>query len=675
MSSSALMSIGVRAMFADYAQMQTTGNNIANANVQGYSRQTVDLATSQGQFTGAGFFGKGVDVVTVQRASDKFLTMQSAAAKSLASMDDARATQLKQLQNVFPTGDTGMGAAMGDFLNAFVDVANSPSDASARQVVLQRAQEVASRFSAAGNQIQALQSGVSQDLKESVAQVNTLSSQVADLNARIAALRGLGQTPNDLLDKRDQAIKQIASFVDVSTVAADDGSLGVFIAGGQRMVLGGASQPLAITPDTEDPSRSALSIVDSGVSRQLDTSTLAGGSIAGLLKFQNDDLVDARNSLGQMAAAFADRVNTLQRYGIDLGSPPGPGAPIFATGAPQAVPASSNVRGANGDFATAATITITDATQLQASDYALASDPAAAGSFVVTRQSDGMKFSMVPDATMTGGYRYTRLADGAQLGDSMDGIRIGFTGAAPAATDRFLLKPVGAAAANMSLVLQDPRGIAAASPMTATMGVANTGTATVRSLEVVSPTNDPSLTGSISFTSGTGDYAWTLKDASGAVVQSGTGTWTAGQPIAINGAQLQLDGVPAQGDTIAIDKTLHPEDDNGNAKGFVALADETFVGRTKQLDGSLRPGDTVTDAYAAAIGDVGVRVQGAQTAAQISAGASANADSAVTEKTGVNIDEEAARLIQYQQSYQAAAKVLQVAQSTFDTMLQLAGAG
>jgi len=125
MSSSALMTIGMRAMFADYASMQTTGHNIANANTPGYSRQTVNLATSGGQFSGAGFFGKGVDVSSVQRASNKFLTMQAQAANSMASMDDARAGQLQQLQNVFPTGATGMGAAMGDFLNSFVDLATA----------------------------------------------------------------------------------------------------------------------------------------------------------------------------------------------------------------------------------------------------------------------------------------------------------------------------------------------------------------------------------------------------------------------------------------------------------------------------------------------------------------------------------------------------------------------
>ncbi len=217
MSSSALMSIGVRAMFANYASMQTTGHNIANAQTPGYSRQTVQLQTSGGQQTGAGFFGKGVDVVTVQRASDAFLTTQAQVASSMSAMDGARSSNLQQLETVFPPGDSGTGAAVGNFMNAFVDLANSPADSSARQVILSDAAEVAGRFSTAGDQLDRLQSGVTADLRSSVAEVNRMAAQVATLNGSIAALRSSSSAPNDLLDQRDQLVKQIGNLVKVST--------------------------------------------------------------------------------------------------------------------------------------------------------------------------------------------------------------------------------------------------------------------------------------------------------------------------------------------------------------------------------------------------------------------------------------------------------------------------
>jgi len=670
MTSSALMSIGMRAMFANYSSMQTTGHNIANAQTPGYSRQTVELQTSGGQQSGAGFFGKGVDVVTVRRASDAFLDAQSRVASSMAAMDDARSTNLQQLETVFPPGDTGMGAAVGTFMNSFVDLANSPSDSSARQVILTDAAELADRFSTAGAQLDRLQQGVTQDLRNSVAQVNQYASQIAKLNGDIAGLHGSGQSPNDLLDQRDQLVKQLGNLVKVSTITADDGSMGVFIASGQRLVLGAEAQQLAVTPDPANSGRSTISISDSGILRELSTDLLVGGSISGLVKYQNQDLVAARNQLGQMAAAVAARVNTVQGFGLDQGSPPGAGDPIFAVGGPIAIPDAHNARNAAGGFAAQVSLTVTDGSQLKASDYTLAADPASAGSYVVTRGSDGVKFSMAPAAS--GGFQYTRQSDGAAMGASIDGFQISFTGT-PAATDTFELEPVGRAAIGMVRTLDDPDGIAAASPMTAVLGVNNKGTATVASLSVVDPSNDPNLTAAISFTDASGNYAYTLTDPSGVVTASGSGTWTPGQPIKLDGFALDLNGVPAAGDTLSVAKTAHPESSNGNALAMVALRDEAFVGRDMQIDGSLRDGETATDAYASLLANVGVRVQSARTASTISAATSEQADAAVANKSGVNLDEEAGRLIQFQQGYQAAAKVLQVAQAIFDTLLQMAG--
>jgi flagellar hook-associated protein 1 FlgK len=644
MGSSTLMSIGVRAMFANYAALQTTGHNIANANVEGYSRQSVELETAKGQFTGAGFFGKGVDVATVTRAHDQFLTREAAVARSMAEADRTRLEQLSRLEALFPPGEAGLGHATTEFLNAMVDVASNPSDASARQVVLSRAGELAERFASVGRQLDALQSGVTQDLQNSVASVNELAQRLASLNGQIAAAQGSGQSPNDLLDERDRLLGELSGFVQVTTVAADDGTLGVFVAGGQRLVLGKEAAQLTVTPDAYDPARQAIAIVEGGQPRPLESALLGAGSLGGLVRFQNEDLTAARSSVGLMAAAIAERVNDQQALGLDLRNPPGAGAPIFAVGAPQALPASTNARDASGNFVAGVSLAVADVTALQASEYELRADPANAGRYLLTRLSDGTVQSIAS-------------------GDTVDGLTITVGTPAPAAGDRFLLQPFARAAGGMRLALDDPRGIAAASPVEALRGVANTGTAAVDSLRVVSPAVDPNQTASIAFTTASGDYSWELRDrTTNALLSSGTGTWQAGQPIALNGFELRLNGIPAAGDTFTVRKTAYPGTNNGNALALVGLRDETFAG-----------GRTATDAYAQLMSGVGVKVQGARSAADISASVLREAEAQRDSVAGVNLDEEAARLLQFQQSYQAAAKVLQVAQSVFDTLIQTAG--
>jgi flagellar hook-associated protein 1 FlgK len=664
MSVASLLSIGSRAMTANYAALQVTGNNIANSNTAGYSRQSVELETAGGQFSGSGFFGKGVNVATVTRAHSDFLTREAATSSSIAASDAARSDQLQQLESVFPTGAAGIGYAAATAFSAFADVASNPQDASARQVALARVGDLAAQFRSASDQLDSLQSGVTVDLKTAVKSVNTLTQQIADLNRQIANAKGTGHDPNDLLDQRDSAINDLSQYVQVTTVAADDGSTSVFMSGGQKLVLGGNATTLAAVPDVYDPSKVQLGITESGSTRAFPPGFVTAGSIAGLLQFQNTDLADARNQLGQMATAIAGRLNQQQALGLDLGQPPGSGAPLLSVGAPLVAPASTNAQAGgvpvasyvNGSGARvpSVSLTIVNSDALQASNYELFADPAGApGTYQLTRLSDGTSQSVASGAIV-------------------DGFRVDVVNPAPAARDRFLLQPVAPAVANIQRVLDDPKGIAAASPVTGTVASTNTGTAAVASLQATSPALNPNLTATLTFTDNVGGYSYSLVDTTGALpTTNGTGTWIAGQPIQLNGWSLDLNGVPRSGDAISVQKTAFPGGDNGNANALLGLRDVPFIGQQTLSNGTVVAGQTATDAYATALANIGVRVQSAKSSADQSASIAADAKTAQASKSGVNLDEEAARLIQYQQSYQAAAKMLQVAQSLFATLLQV----
>lgn len=664
MGASPLMTLGMRAMAANYAALQVTGHNIANANVQGYSRQRVELATALGQFSGAGYFGKGSDVETVTRSHNAFLSREALTTRSLASMDAARLNQLNQLETVFPPGENGLGYSTMQFLNAMSDLASRPGDTSSRQVVLARAEEMASRFASASGRVDQMQQLLREDLKTTVATVNELTKNIASVNQQIAAVRGLGQPPNDLLDERDRLIGQLSDQIKVSTVMADDGTIGIFAGGGQRLVLGAEAQPLKVVDSPSDASRAAIAIMDNGMPLRLEQSTLGAGRLAGLLKFQDKDLVDAQLLIGQMAAAMAGAVNAQQRLGMNLHPPAGsvPAADLFQIGSPRAVPMAGNQKDASGAYVAQVGLGITDPSQLKASEYELRADPAGApGVWQLTRLSDGVVRNVAN-------------------GDEVDGFRLDIGTPAPSATDKFLLQPVTRAASTMAALLRDPRDIAAASQLTATVGSGNIGTASIAALTVTDNTVNPQHTASISFTNDSGAYAWELRDRdTNALVSSGTGNWTAGQPLPsppdapINGFQVQLSGVPRSGDTLTIEKTTNPASNNGNALALAALRDQTLVGRSLAPDGSYIGGATGTDAYASAMADIGVRVQGATAVSSISSSLATQAEQTRSSDAGVNLDEEAAKLIEFQQSYQAAAKVLQVAQSLFETLLQTAG--
>jgi flagellar hook-associated protein 1 len=519
-----LFAVGTRAMGVNAAMLSSVSNNISNANTEGYSRQEVKLETESSTATGHGFMGRGVRIATIDRASDPYLTSQANQTASLASADVSRLAQLRLLENALPLGESGIGYAAGEMLNAFVDIANQPQDLSARLVMLSKAEELSSRMQAASSQLVTAQAGIVTDLQGAVVQVNALAEQLATTNTRILASNSSGHTPNDLMDQRDLLVKKLNELIQISTINAPDGTASVFV-GGQNLVQSNFAETLTVSRNEFDQSMAGLSISDQGNTIDLEEESLMqGGRIGGLLQVQNNDLVDIRNQIGQMAAAIAWSVNQQQALGIDLSSPAQAGSPIFKVGEPQVLASVNNV---SPPDTLPLNLSVVDARYLQASDYSLVADADNPGQYIVTRLSDGHVNTLVD-------------------GDTFDGLQLNITDTINNA-DKFLLRPVGVAALQMTRVLDKPSGIAAASPFTAVTQAANTGTASVESLTIkaqpdsaLPPSNGDAI--SIVFTSASGDYE--LQSPPGSAIQ--TGTWSAGQAIAYNGFELKLNGVPSR---------------------------------------------------------------------------------------------------------------------------------
>ncbi len=635
MATTSLMTLGTQAVFAAYAQLQTTGNNIANANTPGYSRQAVQLATAGSSgYTGAGYFGRGVTVSTVARAANMFLGSQAVAAGSTAAADGAQRDMLSQLEKLFVGGSAGLGAAATQIFNAFADVAAAPGDLSARQAVLGRLEDFASLARASSSQIEVLQAQVKADVAGGVAEVNALAASLGRLNLSIAAATRSGQSPNDLLDQRDQLVQRIGQQVQVHSYIGADETANVFVGSGQSLVLGGVSHALVAQADAADASHVSLGVAIAGQTTPLGSDTIGDGRLGGLMRFQDQDLADARGRLGQLVAGLAGAVNQQQGFGLDLqGSA---GTPLFGLTGPRAQPAAGNARDASGAFVASVGLAIVDFSALKASDYQLVADPANAGQYSVTRLADGQLFQPV--------------ADGAVI----DGFRVTVGANAPAPGESFLLKPVSGAAADLTVLLKNPRGLAAANPVTAVLGAANSGTASVMALTIVAAPAAPYAPFTVRFVDDNGGYE--VLDAGNNPLA--TGSYSSGQPIQLDGISLALAGQAKTGDRISVAPTSHPAASNGNALRFDSLAASPLI-----------DGQTAADAYANTLSAIGVRMQGAAAAADTSSTVAQQASAALGGAVGVNLDEEAARLLQFQQSYQAAAKMLQTAQTMFDAIL------
>lgn len=647
-----LLNVGSRALLANQAALQTAGHNIANVSTPGYSRQTVVLQTVQGQFTGGGYIGKGVDVQTIQRNHSELLTRQSTAASAVDAGDTVRMDRLRQLQEVFSGGASGIGASINDMMNALSDVVSAPTDLTARSVALTRMDETAARMRDASQRLDEIGYTVAEQLKGSMVAVNSLAKNIAGINEQIARAKGNGQPANDLLDQRDQLIRELNQHIQTSQVAADDGTVSVFVAGSQPLVLGNQAATLSI----DDPidfgagsGKKVLSFLAPGSSTkvELNESMLGGGQVAGLLRFQNNDLAEGRNLLGRMAIAISESMNTQNRLGLTLNGQPGENlfAPISL----------GNATPSNFNTSTATmALTVADPTALQASSYTISFTAGDAGS--VTRHSDGKVFnfdgSALPPVTVASVF-------------SAQGLGVTLSGAVNAG-DQFVINSLQGAAAELQALQYSPTDLAAANPVNAAMGATNGGSLQLASLKATGPITQPA-TGSpvtIAFTAGSpATYSATVPGPPVATIA--TGNYVSGEKIAINGWEIALQGAPKSGDTVTVGNATDSqygdwyERDTGNASALMALRDVPMFDNA-----------TLADGFASAMAQVGTRTQSAQFAAELSSSIAANLERDRTAVAGVNLDEEAARLIQYQQAYQASAKMIQIAQNIFDTLIQ-----
>ncbi|WP_334154500.1 flagellar hook-associated protein FlgK [Tepidimonas sp.] len=642
------LNIATRALTTNQAVLQVIGHNIANANTEGYTRQRVELNSVPGQQMGSGYFGKGVQIEAVTRVGyDAFLTRESNVTRATAAADQVRLQYLQGVESLFPLGDGSLGKLLNDALNAWTDVASSPNDSAARQVVLDQFDALAARIRDGAARIDEIATGARLQATEVTKEINRLAQAIASVNDAIARTQGTGASPNDLLDQRDRLIAQLNDQVQVTTLRADDGTLSVFVAGSLPLVLGNRAAELRVSRAELDGDRQIqLQFVQGASAYDVPSEFLSGGKLKGLLDFINRDVIGTQAELGRMALALATTVNRQQQSGLNLLGNGGADLLVFGSLAGKAAVTNT------GSGSVSATVA--DPTQLKAEDYIL--EFTSGTQALIRRGSDGWYWN-------GSGWQANAAAPVTVNGYSLEGLTLSVP-TSPAAGDRFMLSPGATAAGSLRMALSRPAELAAAGRVTLSQNPSNTGNATIEAVSATVTTGSwatPPLPANLTFIA---PNTFALAGFSPASV-----AYTPGEPMTFTytsgsdtvEVKITLRGQPNAGDGFQLQNTppTGVVFNGSNAQAMLALRDQVM------FDGSIK----LSEGYVAVFSNLASRVNEAATRASFSKAQADDAEQRRANQAGVNLDEEAARLLQFQQAYQASAKYLQTVQSIFDTLI------
>lgn len=623
---SGILSNSTSALIAFQRALATISHNVANANTEGYSRQRIELSNRIGAPNGSGFAGAGVQVDTIRRLVDDFVTTRLL----FSGAELGRLQELSRLSGKVDAAFTDPGTALTQSWSALFDaaqaVATDPSSIAAREAYLASAETLAARMRYLDGQLDSLEQETTARMRATAEEVTRLSREVARLNQEIVRQKGAagGQPPNDLLDQRDRLVAELGRKIGVTTALQDDGSMNVYTQGGQALVVGTRSLRLVAQQDPFQPQRVNIAIEQGSTLVPLPDSALAG-ELSGLVDFRRQVLDPTNRQLGLMASALAFLHNRQNAAGVDLYG--NRGGPIFAQPPVTALAAQGNT--GSGSFSAS----ILDIAQVTTQDIEMVWDGV---SFTARDPVSGQTFAI--SGAGTPGNPYV-----------VNGVAMVLSGT-PNPGDRFLIQPTAGAAGRLTRVMQDPRGIAAAAPVLVSADLANLSDA-VPQLTVSNP-DDPLL--------GTPVDIVFVTPTSYTVNGGPAVAWTPGSVISVNGWDLRLDPPPAAGDTFRIRATGPNSSDNTNARALAQLDDALALrGGLGALNGELR----------ALVTSVGAAAQGAEFSlqAQQAIQTQLEADRATT--SGVNLDEEAANLVRFQQAYQAAAQLIGTADTLFQTLL------
>ncbi len=463
-----LLSNAVSGLQASQNALRTAGHNISNANTAGYSRQEVNYATRPEQNIGsAGFIGSGVTTTSIERVVNEFVTAQLRLDTTTYNQLNKFNTNIGKVDKLFADVSTGLSGALQTFFASMQNGANDPASTPARQLIVTEAESLSIRFNNLSQRLTDIETSVNSEVRTITAQMNSLATSIASLNQSIGEARasGNGNQPNDLMDKRDEALRQLSELVSLQVVKQGDGDVNVFIGNGQPLIVGTQTSSFSVTNDGKIQLKGNGSVADV-------TEQITGGQLGGLLNFRDDILFPSMNELGRVALAMADQFNVQQQQGIDLDGDYG--QRMFGDINDPTLAANRVVHGANSlPYDRIISVTIDDTNKLTTSDYRFEIVPGSSN-YLITRLSDK---TVVEQGTLSGAY---------PTSISFDGVSINLTSGSFQGGDSFTIQPTKNGSRDIHSEIKRPEDLAFASPIRTAGNTSNSGSGLISAGEVLS---------------------------------------------------------------------------------------------------------------------------------------------------------------------------------------------
>ena len=700
-----LFNIATSGVNASSQLLNSTSNNIANVNTEGYVRErTVFESTTLG----------GVGRGTTERVISIFAQNQLRRDTTSVGELETFVEKTASLDNLLAGEANSIANGLSEFFAAIQTASDDPTNLASREAVLGKATSMVARLNSISDFMEAKEEELNLEFTSQVERANSLITNIGELNvAIVTAKRGSNSEPSALLNEREKAINELAELMSIEVRENQFGASVINLSSGESLVLENGDfnvfelgndadlnfkeLQLATHFNSQTKSETAININEASV----------GGSLGGLFRFRDEILGPAQRDVGQIALAMADAVNSQNKLGMDLDLQLG--GDIFAipeftglnyTGTPDNLPVSGRIIPGQGSDITDADYKITvDA--VNGSGY-----PTSVTLTMINSDGTPKKLADGSDAI------FPSIAINAGYNDLPGGIQIEFQSASGHSVgNEFLIQPTKYVASDIALATERPEDLAFAAPIRAEASLSNLGDAQVKQVTVSNTVVDAALGSEASAFNGAGGIHnaanapggtvgapaqivftsasdFQVLDAAGAVITNVSGVtdydnllaqaeatgsgpaWPAAFSALDDypGYDVSLSGVPVPGDSFNLTYNTDGVADNTNAEVLAGLQREGLVQLSADSSNKTR---TFHDAYSSLIGRVGEKTATAEISLEAAEAMKVQSETWFDSVSGVSLDEEAANLVRYQQSYAAAARILTTAQDLFDTILSV----